>query len=127
MKLAPITARFVDSFPRELEPGTLYVSAQFSTASHSCACGCGREVITPLSPSQWVLIFDGAVSLRPSIGNWALPCQSHYVIDRGKIRWARSFTSDEIRHNRQADERARAESLQSRRRPWWRRFTVRSR
>ncbi|MEV6135183.1 DUF6527 family protein [Nocardia sp. NPDC051990] len=66
---------FVTSFPAELEPGHLYVSAQFSTAAHLCACGCGREVITPLSPAQWVLMFDGTVTIRPSIGNWALPCQ----------------------------------------------------
>jgi hypothetical protein len=43
-----------------------------------------------------VLTFEGAVSMRPSIGNWALPCQSHYVIDHGTIRWARGFTRDEI-------------------------------
>ncbi|WP_374255803.1 DUF6527 family protein [Agromyces sp. C10] len=126
MKLSQMTAQFVDSFPRQLEPGTLYVSARFSTASHSCACGCGREVVTPLSPSQWMLVLDGEVSLRPSIGNWALPCQSHYVIDRGRIRWARAFSSDEIRSNRQSDERARTQSLQSRRPPWWLRFTSRS-
>jgi hypothetical protein len=105
MKIDTITAAFVRSFPSELEPGTLYVSGQFSTAAHLCACGCGREVVTPLSPVQWVLTFDGNVSLKPSIGNWALPCQSHYVIERGCIRWVGAFTRDEIQRNRESDHR----------------------
>ena len=100
-----MTAEFVRSFPSELEPGRLYVSPQFSTAAHLCACGCRREVVTPLSPVQWVLTFDGAVSMKPSIGNWALPCQSHYVIERGRIRWVGAFSGDEIRRNREADHR----------------------
>jgi hypothetical protein len=103
MKASQIAPEFVTSFPGELEPGRLYVSVQFSTAAHLCACGCGGEVVTPLSPEQWVLTFDGTVSLKPSIGNWALPCQSHYVIDHGTVRWARSFTRDEIQRNRDSD------------------------
>ena len=36
-----------------------------------CCCGCGEEVVTPFSPAQWQMSFDGeAVSLHPSIGNW---------------------------------------------------------
>jgi hypothetical protein len=103
MKVSHIVPKFVTSFPGQLEPGHLYVSAPFSTAAHLCACGCGREVITPLSPAQWVLTFDGSVSIRPSIGNWALPCQSHYVIDHGTIRWGRRFTRDEFQRNRESD------------------------
>lgn len=103
MTTTSIVPEFVMSFPEQLEPGRLYVSARFSSAAHLCGCGCGHEVITPLSPSQWVLTFDGTVSLRPSIGNWALPCQSHYVIDHGTIRWARAFTRDEIQRNRESD------------------------
>jgi hypothetical protein len=103
MKTSQIVPEFVTSFPGELEPGRLYVSVKFSTAAHLCACGCRREVVTPLSPAQWVLTFDGTVSLKPSIGNWALPCQSHYVVDHGTVRWARGFTRDEIQRNRDAD------------------------
>ncbi|WP_332642221.1 DUF6527 family protein [Aeromicrobium sp.] len=105
MKVSHIVAEFVTSFPDQLEPGRLYVSTQFASASHLCACGCGREVITPLSPAQWVLTFDGTISVKPSIGNWAFPCQSHYVIDHGNIRWARGFTRDEIHRNRESDGR----------------------
>lgn len=122
MTQQPMTAEFVKSFPRELEMGVLYVSTHFSTASHSCACGCGREVITPLSPSQWVLKFDGTVSLWPSIGNWGLPCGSHYIIEHGAIVWSRAFTAVEIRENRADDDRALKASRQEATPPWWRRL-----
>ncbi|WP_350226759.1 DUF6527 family protein [Naasia aerilata] len=95
----------------------LYVSTHFSTAAHSCACGCGREVITPLSPGQWVLAFDGSVSLWPSIGNWTLPCRSHYVIDHSTISWAQDFTREQVLRNQAADDHA----LSSARQPAWRR------
>jgi len=121
MKVAHIVPEFVISFPEQLELGVLYVSATFSTSAHSCACGCGREVITPLSPAQWVLTFDGSVSMRPSIGNWALPCQSHYVIDHGVIRWARGFTGDEIERNRGSDRRILDEASRARE-GWWQRL-----
>jgi len=107
MTTSSIVPRFVASFPQPLESGVLYVSVEFSTASHLCACGCGREIVTPLSRGQWVLTFDGSVSLWPSIGNWALPCRSHYVIDRGTIRWERAFASDEARAGRERDHRLR--------------------
>jgi hypothetical protein len=104
-KAAGITPQFVDTFPAQLQPGVLYVSATYSTAAHLCGCGCGEEVITPLSPTRWVLTFDGAVSLRPSVGNWSLPCRSHYFIDRGHIRWARSFSGTETQPDREHDRR----------------------
>ena len=31
---------------------------------------------------------NGTVSLRPSIGNWQLPCRSHYFIVRNRVVWA---------------------------------------
>lgn len=104
-----IASEFVESFPTSLQPGVLYVSVAYSTAAHLCCCGCGNEVVTPLSRSQWVLTFDGQVSLRPSIGNWALPCKSHYVIDAGQVRWARAFTESQIEDNRWNDRRLLAE------------------
>lgn len=121
MKVEQVTPEFVTSFPQDLEPGVLYVSVQFSTAAHLCACGCGREVVTPLSPVQWILTFDGTVSMRPSIGNWALPCQSHYVIDHGAIRWTRGFTQNEIQHNRESDYRI-LDATHVPRMRWWRRL-----
>jgi hypothetical protein len=51
---------------------TIYISIRFATVGHKCCCGCGREVITPLSPTDWSLTSDGeTVSLHPSIGNWS--------------------------------------------------------
>ncbi len=98
-----IVPEFVETFPTKLRDGVLYVSPTYSTAAHLCSCGCGNEVITPLSRAQWVLTFDGQVSLRPSIGNWALPCRSHYVIDAGRVRWARGFSESQIKSNRDDD------------------------
>jgi len=113
-----VVAEFVESFPSQLEPGVLYVSAAFSTAAHLCACGCGREVVTPLSPAQWTFTFDGRASIRPSIGNWALPCKSHYIIHRGQIRWERSLSEPDIRRNREADYRV-LDKTRSREGTWW--------
>ena len=87
---ASLKHMFVEFIPDRLESGALYVSMAFATVAHRCCCGCGSEVVTPLSPTDWKLIFDGeSVSLEPSIGNWSFPCQSHYWITGGKIRWSR--------------------------------------
>jgi hypothetical protein len=75
--------------PEDLEDEIVYVSLPFSTVIHKCCCGCGHEVVTPLSRSGWKLTFDGeSISLDPSIGNWALPCRSHYWIENNRVYWA---------------------------------------
>jgi hypothetical protein len=75
---------------------------------HLCCCGCGSEVVTPLNPAGWTLeIVGGAVTLRPSIGNWSLPCRSHYLIRQGKVVWARDMSRDEIEDGRLRDQRLR--------------------
>lgn len=90
--------RFVTSVPAQPEAGVLYVSLEYATAIHLCACGCRREVVTPLDPGKWSMTFDGAsVALRPSIGNRSYPCRSHYWIERGgHVRWDRSWSDAEI-------------------------------
>ena len=99
---------FVDHIPDDLIDGRLYVSVRFGTVVHLCACGCGEEVVTPLGPSEWKIVFDGvSISLEPSIGNWGFQCRSHYWIDRSEIRWARSFDILEV-------ERVRKENKQRR-------------
>ena len=81
--------RFVEFIPRDLEPDVLYVSIEYATCVHACVCGCGNRVVTPLSPDDWRLTFDGeTVSLSPSIGNWAFPCESHYWIREDQAVWA---------------------------------------
>jgi hypothetical protein len=101
--------RFVEFIPEKLEEGVLYVSMTYATALHRCACGCGCEVVTPLSPTFWRMTFDGeTISLYPSIGNWNLPCRSHYWIDRSRVRLARLWTDDEIVEARRQDAEMRA-------------------
>ncbi len=108
MRATSVRHKFVDVVPDQLERETLYVSIPFATAAHLCLCGCGHEVVTPLSPTDWRLIFDGAtVSLEPSIGNWSYPCQSHYWIRRGRVRWAPQWSAQEIERERQRDARAK--------------------
>ena len=87
---------FVDFIPDDLKDSTLYISFNYSTAVHKCCCGCGREVVTPLSPTGWQLIFDGTISLYPSIGSWGLPCQSHYFITHNRVDWARKWSNKQV-------------------------------
>jgi hypothetical protein len=104
--LAP---QFVETIPPVIEPGVLYISITYKTCGHLCCCGCGEEVFTPLSRAQWALTYDGeSVSLAPSVGNWSLRCQSHYVISRGQVQWARKFAPRAIADNRASDQRALA-------------------
>jgi len=98
----------IESFPRPLDAGILYFSNRFSTAAHACACGCGREVITPISPVQWRLTRSArGVSLRPSIGNWNFPCRSHYWITDGEVDWAGDMSDAAIRRGRAFDAKLR--------------------
>lgn len=77
---------FVEFVPDELDEATLYISMTYGTASHLCCCGCGTKVVTPITPTDWSMRFDGdTVSLFPSIGNWDQPCRSHYVIERNRV------------------------------------------
>lgn len=89
--------KFVTTIPEVIEDGVLYISIKYSTAIHKCCCGCGSEVVTPLSPTGWQLIFNGeTVSLSPSIGNWSLPCQSHYWITDNEVKWAPKWSKERI-------------------------------
>jgi len=81
-----ITHKFVELIPDHLDDKVLYISIEHCVAIHKCACGCGKEVVTPISPDGWQLVFDGeTVSLSPSIGNWNLKCRSHYWIRKNYI------------------------------------------
>jgi hypothetical protein len=81
--------KFVEFIPEELEEGVVYISLHYCTAIHKCVCGCGNEVVTPISPDDWRITFDGkTISLYPSIGNWNFKCKSHYWISNSKVRFA---------------------------------------
>lgn len=105
-----IEPEFVEFIPEELAPGKLYISMEYATASHLCCCGCGEKVVTPFTPTDWRMTYDGeTVSLRPSVGNWEQACQTHYVIDRNRViehgRWTRAEVEAERRRDRQAKAR----------------------
>jgi hypothetical protein len=103
-----ITHKFVEFIPAELTKDTLYISIEYATASHSCFCGCGNKVVTPLSPTDWRLIFDGrTVSLEPSIGNWSFDCQSHYWIEQDQVIWLGRWSRERIDANRARARRAK--------------------
>ncbi|CAH2403060.1 DUF6527 family protein [Mesorhizobium escarrei] len=103
-----LALQHVQFVPKQLEPGILYVSREFAVAAHLCACGCGNKVSVPLGPAEWTLFErDGRATLRPSIGNWQLPCRSHYLIIDGRIDWAPRWTDEQIADGRQSEERRR--------------------
>ena len=116
MKPAPrIKHQFVDVIPAALENATLYISIEYSTVVHKCLCGCGNEVVTPLSPTDWKLIFDGeSVSLDPSIGNWSFDCKSHYWIEDSTIRWAPQWSKAQIEEGRASDRLAKNQYFEKR-------------
>ncbi len=106
--MMPRTVRFepefVENVPSELAPDKLYISTRYRTASHLCACGCGRQVVTPIKPSKWEFTYNGdTISLWPSIGRWQLPCKSHYIIREGEVVWARAFSEEEAESVRHQD------------------------
>ena len=90
-----------ETIPEEIEEGVLYVSFKYWTTVHKCACGCGQKVVLRLSPKHWAITLNGeSVSMYPSVGNWQLPCRSHYWIEEGRILHARRWSDGEIARNR---------------------------
>lgn len=81
VKCVMIELKLVKYIPEELEENILYVSMEFGTAVHLCGCGCKTEVHTPIGVRWWTFHKDGDLfSLTPSIGNYQIPCKSHYFI-----------------------------------------------
>jgi hypothetical protein len=104
-----LTPEFVELVPPELKEGVLYVSMVYGSVIHKCCCGCGEKVVTPLGPTDWKLTFDGeAISLYPSIGNWSLPCQSHYWIEDNKVKWSGRMSRKDIESLRASEQAERS-------------------
>ena len=104
MKVNTIQPIFVEFIPDDLEEGILYVSERFRTCSHKCFCGCGEEVVTPLSRAEWRLTREGGlVSLWPSVGNWDYACRSHYIVRRNQVKWAATMTTTQIERVQRRD------------------------
>jgi hypothetical protein len=92
--------------PGQLDEGVLYISMRFRTALHKCVCGCGYEVVTPFSPTDWQLTFDGeSVSLSPSIGSWEFACRSHYFITNNQIEHAEDWDDWQVQKGRDRDKK----------------------
>ena len=109
MRYSHLKHQFVQYIPRNLNPGVLYISVEYGTAAHSCCCGCGEEVITPFTPTDWKMTFDGeTISLWPSVGNWNLACRSHYLIRCGQVIKAASWSDEQILEERRRDKAAKA-------------------
>jgi len=98
----------VHYMPKQLESGILYVSYEYSTSAHLCACGCGSKIRTPLGPTEWSIEETATgPSVWPSIGNWQLACKSHYVIERGEIQWENKWSDKQIVAGRAKEEKKR--------------------
>ena len=95
---------FVEFLPLDLEEGILYITIAYKAAAHLCACGCGNKVLTPITPHDWKITYDGnSISVSPSIGNWSFNCKSHYWIRRNKIIEAPSWSQEKIDYVRKKD------------------------
>ena len=86
--------QIVDEIPEVLKESILYYSPKYHTAAHLCPCGCGSRIVTPITYSgqcaerkSWGLQYtdDGIVTLTPSVGNFQLPCKSHYFVRSSRI------------------------------------------
>lgn len=96
---------FIEFIPEQLQEGILYISMEYCTAIHLCVCGCSNKVVTPFTPTDWKMTFDGkSISLYPSIGNWNFKCKSHYWIKKSKVEWSGSWSDYQISNGRQTDK-----------------------
>jgi len=108
-----IELKHVEFMPEQLQPGLLYVSLEFGTAQHLCACGCGSKVRTPLGPAEWQLQeTPQGPTLRPSIGNWQRPCRSHYWIWQGEVEWSGNWSEARVAAGRARDQRRLEQHVQ---------------
>ncbi|KRA31119.1 MULTISPECIES: DUF6527 family protein [unclassified Nocardioides] len=125
MKAKELTPVFTDYIPSELEPETLYISMEFDIAVHLCACGCGTKTVTPLGARDWILTYDGTVSLRPSVGNGQQHCRSHYYVRGNRIDWLAPISAAATKAATTRDRAAHtqlAPAAQAAQPTWWQRL-----
>lgn len=98
----------VEFIPKVLESEILYVSERFKVAAHLCPCGCGTKIVTPLGACEWSFsVKRRRPTLDPSIGNWQIPCRSHYWIRNGRIEWSHAWTEEEVQTGRNKEQARR--------------------
>jgi len=107
-KIETLHVKPVELLPRKLDNGVLYVSRKYKTAAHGCCCGCGGRVVTPLKPGGWALTGSNALpTLEPSVENGTFACNSHYLIIKGRVHWARQRSAAEVERTRVHDHQLR--------------------
>lgn len=100
--------QFVEFMPDVIQDGVIYISLEYKSVIHKCACGCGKEVNTPLHPTGWKMLYDGeSISLEPSVGNWGFDCKSHYWITNNKVEWSLKWSDETIREVRAVEDSER--------------------
>jgi len=85
LKKVAIEPIFVEEMPCFIERGKVYISEKYQTSRHICLCGCDELVIMPLGGGKWwdlVKEPNGTVSFIGSVGNYSMPCKSHYIITK---------------------------------------------
>ena len=78
----------VETVPKPLERGVVYISDKYSLAIHLCAGGCDSEVVMPIRGDRaWTMTRAGdTVTFSPSILQGG--CNHHYFIEANQVRWA---------------------------------------
>lgn len=123
MKTERFQLEEVKLIPGKLAQGILYASAEYGTAAHLCACGCGEKVRTQLGPLGWRLTKDrSGPTLFPSIGNWQKPCRSHYFIRNGRVLWQGDWSEEVVLAGRHAEEIRRDAYFKISKGGWWKQF-----
>jgi hypothetical protein len=56
---------------------------------------------------ELIFIRKGKPALYPSIGNWQLPCRSHYWIEDGAVKLSYQWTEEKILAGRKKEEHQR--------------------
>ncbi|TXD73555.1 DUF6527 family protein [Aequorivita antarctica] len=102
--------QFVEFMPDDIQEGIIYISLEYKSVIHKCACGCGKEVNTPLHSTGWKMIYNGeTISLKPSVGNWSFDCKSHYWIINNDVQWSSKWSDEKIRKVRKMENSERQE------------------
>ncbi len=77
---------YVEFMPDTFDENKVYISEEYGCSIHNCLCGCGEKTVLPLDKIHgWELIkYDDGnkISFTPSVGNFQLPCKSHYIITK---------------------------------------------
>lgn len=62
----------------------IYISDKYGVSIHRCLCGCGSKTVMPLGKGHWNYeIKNEKLTMSPSVGNYQMPCKSHYIITNG--------------------------------------------